>query len=253
VSQLVSIIIPVYNHAHTLARCLASIEQQTYRPLEVIVVNDGSTDNFDEVIKTVIPAKAGIQSSTLRNLDSRFRGNDIDYNHFTQPHSGAPAARNFGFSQSTGDYVIFWDADTVARPEMLEKMMTILQNNPSASYAYSGYKFGWKIIKPAAFNAERLKQSNYIDGTSLLRRADFGGFDESLKRFQDWDLWLTLLEKNKTGLCVPEILYTKIVKGRRGISAWLPRFIYKLPWKIKSVRDFEAARVVIGAKHHLLF
>ena len=246
---LISIIIPVYNHAHTIERCLRSIEAQTYRPLEVIIVNDGSTDDFEKVIKSVIPAKAGIRDCV--RADSHFHGNDISYQVLHQPNRGAPSARNRGFAESAGEDVIFWDADTIARPGMLEKMMSALQNNPSASYAYSGFKFGWKTMKPVGFDAERLKTVNFIDTTSLIRRADFPGWDENVKRFQDWDLWLTMLEKNKTGVCVPEILYTKIVGGRAGISAWLPKIFYKLPWLSKRAREYGAAKNVVLKKHLL--
>jgi hypothetical protein len=130
-------------------------------------------------------------------------------------------------------------------------MKDSLDKNPGASYAYSGFKFGWKVMRPVVFNSEDLKQNNYIDVTSLIRRSDFSGFDESIKKFQDWDLWLTMLEKNKTGVCVPEILYTKIVGGRVGISQWLPGFVYRLPWKGKAVRRFEEARDIVRKKHGL--
>jgi hypothetical protein len=135
---------------------------------------------------------------------------------------------------------------------MLIKMLSALQNNPQASYAYSRFKFGWKKMKSHEFEPELLKKINYIDTTSLIRRADFpiGGFDESLKRFQDWDLWLTMLVNKKTGVFVPEVLFKKIVNGRRGISSWLPSFIFKLPWKTKKVLEYKKAKEVILKKHN---
>lgn len=235
-NKLISIIIPVYNHAHTLKRCFDSVFKQTYRPLEVIAVNDGSKDNF---------------AVAMRNILMKRLSKTMSIKVITQENHGAPSARNAGFRQSIGDYVIFWDADMVAEPSMLEKMVEALEKNNSASYVYSGFKFGWKKMRSQKFDATQLKCFNFIDVTSLLRREDFVPFDENLKRFQDWDLWLNLLEKGKTGIWLPELLYTKIVAGRAGISSWLPSFFYKLPWKTKTVKKYEEARRKIEEKHRL--
>ncbi len=252
-NDLISIIIPVYNHAHTLGRCLLSVEKQTYRQLEVIIVNDGSTDDFNKVIK---------------HIKTRI---SIPIKVITQNNTGAAAARNRGFKEATGGYVIFWDADTVAKPEMLTKLKAALDRRPEASYAYSQFTFGWKTIKSQPFKVSDLMRVNYIDTTSIIRRSALasypyqgeagrglpssahacGPFDESLKRFQDWDLWLTLAEQNKTGTFVPEVLFKKIVSGRKGISSWLPSFVYRLPWKTKKVKEYEAAKKKILRKHRL--
>ena len=256
-NPLISVIIPVYNHAHTLKRSIESIFNQTYRPLEIIVVNDGSTDNFTEVA-TALPV-----------ILNEMKDPSLSLKTISQPNSGAPTARNNGFTLSKGDYVIFWDADTLANPQMLQKMFAYLQKHPDASYAYSQFKFGWKKIKSHPFDAGKLKQLNYIDVTTLIRRSaltvipseavagDEGSipmkepFDISLNRFQDWDLWLTLLSQNKTGIFIPEVLYEKVVGSREGISTWLPSFMYLLPWKTKEVKKYEAAKSIIQKKHHL--
>ncbi len=246
---LISVIIPVYNHAHTLKRCLLSILNQTHQSLEVIIVNDGSTDNFDEVAASCHPEIiSGKHSIKVIN----------------QENKGAPAARNRGFADSKGEYVIFWDADTLAHPQMLEKMLNALQTHPQASYAYSQFKFGWNKMKSQPFDADKLKKINYIDVTSLIRRESLNchpersegslstcPFDVSIKRFQDWDMWLSMLERGKTGVFVPELLYKKIVFGRTGISNWSPSFVYKLPWKIAKVKKYETAKEIILKKHHL--
>jgi glycosyltransferase involved in cell wall biosynthesis len=232
-SSLISIIIPIYNHAHTIQRCFKSIIAQIYRPLEVIIVDDESTDEF----RKLVPA-----------IESIAKKHQLSLKIIHQKHGGAPRARNRGFKESIGEYVIFWDADVIAFPEMLFKMYAALQNYPEASYAYSEIKLGWKKINSQSFDEKALRRYNYIDMISLLRRKDFPGFDETLKRLQDWDLWLTLLEQDKKGIFIPEVLKKALV-SRTGISNWLPSFLYRGPFTTKARRSYEEARKVIIAKH----
>jgi glycosyltransferase involved in cell wall biosynthesis len=233
--ELISVIIPIYNQARVLRRSLVSLLQQTYRPLEVIIVNDGSTDNFSSVMDEILAS-------------DRFK--DLKIKVINQSNQGGPAARNHGFNESVGQYVIFWDADTIAKPEMLEMMYRALVENPNASWAYSQFCFGWKKMRGAEFDFETLKKNNYIDVTSLIRRNDFVPFDEGLKRFQDWDLWLTLAKQGKSGKFIAKVLYKKITNPV-GISSWLPSFFFQLPWKTTKVKKYEAATQIIKQKHHL--
>lgn len=230
----ISVIIPVYNHARALRRSLRTLENQNIIVKDVIIIDDGSTDNFDDTVKDL---KTKLKIKILK-----------------QTNKGANAARNFGLSFATGEYVIFWDADTLAKPDMLKKMLDAIEKNPKISYAYSQYRFGWKKMKSHYFDPVLLKKINYIDGTSLVRRLDLpdGGCDAKLKRFQDWDLWLTMLENNETGIFVPEVLFKKITWGRKGISSWLPSFLFRLPWKTRAVKDYEEARQIIYTKHKLI-
>ena len=234
--DLISVIIPIYNQAHTLRRSLVTLVNQTYRPLEVIVVNDGSTDNFSEVMKNIL-------------AEDLFK--ELKIKVINQLNQGAPAARNHGFSESSGNYVIFWDADTIAKPNMLAVMHQTLLDNPDASWAYSQFCFGWKKMRGQKFDWESLKKNNYIDVTSLIRRDAFLPFDENLKRFQDWDLWLTLGKQGKSGKFISQVLYKKITNPI-GISSWFPSFFFKLPWQTNKVKKYEAARAIILQKHHLI-
>lgn len=237
--SLISIIIPVYNHAHTLKLTFDCINRQTYRNIEVILVNDGSTDNFTEVEKAI---KC-----------------DFPLQVIEQANQGAPRARNVGFKQARGELVIFWDADTIATPDMLTTLVGALKDNPNAAYAYSQFKFGWKKFKCQEFEPKDLRRYNYIDTTSLIRKSALLGivnvpFDESLSRFQDWDLWLTLLEKGFTGVFVPKVLYKKIAK-RDGLSlgGWSGTYFSLLmPWKAKRRVLYEEGRGVVLKKHWLL-
>lgn len=231
----ISVIIPTYQHAATLPRALDSLFAQSRQPDEVIVVNDGSTDS---TVAALAPYT-----------------NRIAYVH--QKNQGGPVARNRGFQLSTGELVIFWDADVVAEPEMLESLETALEKHPNASWAYSSFWWGRRLFQGRPFHVETLRSQNYIHTSALIRREAFAGFDESLKRFQDWDLWLTMSEQGKVGVFVDEPLYRVLVESDRpSYSRWLPKFFYRLPWRWlhwspPSIRGYEAAHEVIVRKHHL--
>jgi len=209
----VSLIIPVYQVEDTLKKCLASIFNQTFKDFEIIAVNDGSTDKGPQVLDKYK------DSLTIINQDNR----------------GAAAARNTGAARANGKYIFFCDADVVLKPTALEKMVKVLEINPQISFCYCAFRFGWRSFKALPYSKERLKKYNYISTMTLLRRDDFPGFDEKLKRFQDWDLWLTLAKKNKNGISLDETLFTAPMRAG-GIS--------------RQIEKEEAMKVIIN-KHHL--
>ena len=229
----ISVIIPAYQHSKELPKCFESIFVQTLKPFEIIVVNDGSTDNTAEVL-------------------ARYKDRIKIIN---QENNGANAARNRGFDESSGDFVIFCDADIIFEQDALEKMHKTLADNLDASYAYSSFKFGFKIFKLWPFDGDKLKQMPYIHTSSLIRREHFPRFDEKIKRLQDWDLWLTMLEKSHTGVWIPEVLF--YVEPRKdGMSEWIPSFLYKISWPIlgftpKAIEKYKTAEAVIKKKHNL--
>lgn len=232
---LISVIIPTYQHADALPGCLDSIFAQTYVNLEIIVVDDGSTDDTQDVLK---------------DLKDRIT-------IISQENQGSNPARNRGQKEANGEYLIFCDADVIMQPRMLEKLSQALQDNKDASFAYCSFKFGWKTFKGIGFNEELLKKKNYIHTSSLVRAKDFPGFDDDILRLQDWDVWLTMLEQGKRGVLVDEVLLSVRVSGESRIgSSWLPSFLYKIPWNSigwapKQIQKYRAARDIISKKHKL--
>ncbi len=235
-TPLISVIIPTYQHARSLPGCIDSVLAQQDVQIEIIVVDDGSTDNTAEVL-----AVYGTQITVVQ-----------------QNNQGANFARNRGLKEAQGKYVIFADADVIMKPRMLTTCLAALASAPdNVAYAYTGFRFGWKTFYGVPFSAEHLRRVNFAHTTSLVRRKDFPGFDEAVRRFQDWDVWLTMLAQGKYGVLVPGIWFHVRIDGTSRIgSSWLPTFVYRLPWKRlpwtpKRVIKYKTARDIIATKHHL--
>ncbi len=133
----ISIIIPTYNHGQELCKCLDSVFAQTFRDFEIIIINDGSTDGtekiLDDYLKTPpLPPSRGELGATppLRQAQGRLLPpSSVEIKIINQKNQGAPVARNNGFKESKGEYVIFLDADIVLRKDALEKMLGALGKN----------------------------------------------------------------------------------------------------------------------------
>lgn len=234
---MISIVIPVYNNPQKLKRALKSIVKQNYTDYEVIVVDDESAVALDNTI------------NSFKKSISRLRS-------FRVKHGGANKARQYGAGVATGEYIIFWDDDVIAKPHMLETMLSTLRDHPEASYVYSSHIFGWKKFKLWPFDENRLKKMPYIHTTSLIRTKHFVGFDPEIKRMQDWDLWLSMLEKGYKGVFIPEYLF-KVISGGT-MSLWLPKCFYSKPVRyllpkfiLKKTQKYDEAVEVIKRKHNL--
>jgi glycosyltransferase involved in cell wall biosynthesis len=233
---MISIVIPIYNQSSKIAATLESITKQTIQDIEVIIVNDGSTDNAQAAVENFLAAHKGLPFSI---------------SFFNQENKGAPAARNNGLKKSQGEYILFCDADAVLVPDALETMKKTLTENPQASYAYSSFMWGKKLFKVGEFDSAKLKAGPMIHTMALVRKHDLPvtGWDESIKKLQDWDLWLTMLEDGKIGIFIDKVLFNIAPGGH--ISNWVPSFAYKLfPW-LPAVKKYKKALAIVKAKHRL--
>jgi glycosyltransferase involved in cell wall biosynthesis len=187
---LVSIIVPVYDRAALLSQCLRSIEQQTFKEWECLVIDDGSTDSSVHI------------ANAFRERDSRFRA-------FTRGcrQKGAAACRNEGLQQAKGEYVIFLDSDDLLRESCLAGRVELIKKHAGCDFvvfqmegfteAPGDASLVWNIAKPAPdlLRFLRLDAPWSITGpiwkTTALRRT--GGFDETLPGWQDWQLHVAAL------------------------------------------------------------
>lgn len=187
----VSIIIPCYNQARFLPEAIESALCQKYRPLEVILIDDGSEDETPEV--------------AARYEEVKF---------IRQCNMGLASARNRGLVESNGEYVTFLDADDRFLPNAVEAGVRALDDHPQWAFAYGRYRLidadGCAISSESAEVSkiencyEEMLRRNFIcmHGTVMYRRAileSVGGFDQSLHVCEDYDLYLRVCRRFPIG------------------------------------------------------
>ncbi|NEQ81732.1 MAG: glycosyltransferase, partial [Moorea sp. SIO2I5] len=124
--DLVSVIIPTYNRAEMIEECISSVTAQTYRPIEIIVVDDGSTDNTKEILEE-------IKSKLSKSIE-------IELKILHVSNNGASSARNIGVKAAKGKWFQFLDSDDILLPKKLEKSI-IIAKNKDADIVYSRAQF----------------------------------------------------------------------------------------------------------------
>ncbi|MCW9058141.1 MAG: glycosyltransferase [Gammaproteobacteria bacterium] len=195
---LITIIMPCYNASATIRDAIASIQCQSLSDWELIVVDDGSSDDSPALVRAIGEPRLRL---------------------FTQPNQGSAAARNHGLRHAAGRYIAFLDADDSWSREFLEKMLHALEARDDAVLAYCGWQNlgieggrGKPYIPP---DYEPLDRSEVllggcrwpIHGVLVRHRAieEAGGFDERLQASVDYDLWLRVAPRGKL-VRVPEVL-----------------------------------------------
>jgi len=133
----------------------------------------------------------------------------------------------------------------------LEIMLNVLVNHPEVSYTYSNFLWGKKLFRLKQFSKKEIEAGPCIHTMSLIRREHFPkqGWDESIKKLQDWDLWLSMLKEGHNGIWIDKILL-KIQLGGT-ISSWLPKFAYKIFPFLPQVKKYRKAITILKKKHNL--
>lgn len=180
---LISFYIPVYKKPPEVFRnCLKSLFDMSFKEIEVIAVFDG----VDLDLQTVAEEFKKVKIVVI-------------------PHGGAPKARNAGLQIAKGTYVVAWDADCLAKPEMAKRWMQEFEAVPDADFVYTGYEISKERggFDSESFDAYSLTCGNYISSMSPIKREKAPQWDESLKAAQDWDYWLTAVENGCKGVWIP--------------------------------------------------
>jgi len=184
---LVSVVIPTYNNAEMAPEAVASALAQEYRPIEVIVVDDGSTDETAD----------------------RLGGLGSDVRVVRLAHGGPAVARNAGIRESSGEFVAFLDSDDLWMPGKLSRCVGLLAAHPEAGVVYTGVRIV-EVETGRRYLLEQYAKSGWMardlflecrgvnTSTLVVRRRCLeavGGFDEEFFRAQDWDLMIRLAER----------------------------------------------------------
>lgn len=183
-NRLVSVIIPTYNRSDLLAEAVNSVYTQSYRPIECIVVDDGSTDDTADMIQK------------LKNLNSE----DFQLIYIVQENAGSQAARNKGTAAATGEYIQYLDSDDLLYKTKLKIQVTYLEQNPACDAVFGdwekGKKDNAKLVQGYASNDMifQLLGQQPIHTLSILFRRELvkriGNWDVAIKRNQEIDFHL---------------------------------------------------------------
>lgn len=208
---------------------------------------------LNPLVSIVIPTRRSESVEvTMRSLMRQTLQNFAVHVVVDHEGRGAPWARNRGAECARGTYLLFSDNDIEWEPDALETMVRALEGAAGAEvleqgrrwavgYVYGGY---WQVnpvdgthrtycLEPWRFDV--LQKRNFISTMTLMVRGHFPGFDESLGRLQDWDLWLTLAERGTAGQAIERVLFTTWV--RNGIT-------------FGGAMDYDTAWRVVRHKHH---
>ncbi len=185
----VSVVIPAYNAMNYLPETIENVLSQTYNDFEVIVVNDGSSDETEQWVSQI--------------KDPRFK-------LIFQENQGLAGARNTGIAQAKGEYITFLDADDLWEPTKLEKQVCVLEDNPEIALVYTWVAFideagkhTGRVFKNEAEGDvwKTLTEHNIVEcgSVAMVRRSCFeavGLFDRNLgSSVEDWDMWLRMASK----------------------------------------------------------
>ena len=199
----VSVIVPCYNYANYLEECIYSIAAQTYTNYEIIIVNDGSTDQFQKVAKEI-----------------KFTHNDKIINIINQPNSGQPAIpRNNGIKQAYGEFILCLDPDDKISPNFLYESISLFDKHPDISIAFPNLQeFGDRhnYTDYGKFNQDTLIIANTLPIASIFKKeawADVGGFKTNCPGYEDWDFWISCQENGHRAINVKDSIFYYRIHG----------------------------------------
>lgn len=244
-NPIVSVIISTYNRKGLLKKALQSVLKQSFQDYEVIIIDDCSTDGTGEIKK--------FKDERVRYFKTKENSG----------HDGLP--KNIGIREARGKYIAFLDDDDIYRPDALKVLYKYMEGS-GASVVYADYlisdyakkgKFsaGWSLD----FNLGILQNMNYIAmPTVMVKREaliEVGGFDESVPKFKDWNLWLRLQKRGYKFMHVP-IIITEVSMQESCVSKKFENDIDEMgrnlpTWFNPADCEIYATKTILGEKKPL--
>lgn len=241
-NPIVSIIVPCYNQAQYLNEALQSVLEQTYENWECIIVNDGSTDNAEEIAKKWI-----LQ--------------DVRFKYYYQENTGVSSARNLGVKNSVGEFILPLDGDDKIAKDYIQQAIVAFENDESLKLVYcKAEKFGdetgnWNLIP---FSLKELALDNMIFCSAVYRKKDWeliGGYDNNmLEGLEDWEFWISLLKNGGNVVCLNTIGFyyrIKLVSRQKNVDGTIKDKLFNY-LSIKHVDFFVEHLGSFGALNHNL-
>ncbi|HNW25914.1 MAG TPA: glycosyltransferase [Candidatus Gastranaerophilaceae bacterium] len=215
----VSIIIPCYNSGEYLDEAVESVKNQTFKDVEIIIVNDGSTD-----------------VNTIEQLKKYY---NTDVKVINTDNQGVSQARNTGIKEAGGEYILPLDSDDKIHPEYVESAVKILDENLQIGICYCEAEFfgdikgKWNLPK---FELKDFLARNCIFCTAMYRKSAWekvGGYKKEMdKGFEDWEFWLSLIEAGGQVHRIPKILFyyrqSEFSRSANSANKNLPELIKKI-------------------------
>lgn len=224
VQNRVSVIIPVYNAEKHIGKTLESVFAQTYRDIEIVLVDDRSTDCSEKIIKRCMEEHSNI------------------IYHMLDQNMGAGAARNKALELARGQYVAFLDADDLWHPQKIEKQIKLLKDKDGA-FSYTAIQMvdgDGKVVKTKRKVREQvdykflLRNTMIATSTVVIDRTKLGDFRMSLRRGgQDYATWLMLLKDGTVAYGIDEVLEDYRVGNRDSLAGKKSKSIRQV-WEIQT-------------------
>lgn len=244
--DIVSVIMPSYNASRFIEQAIDSVLQQSYQSIELIIIDDCSTDNSKEIIKELAEKHPKIKPVYL------------------QENSGAAVARNKGIELAVGKYIAFLDTDDVWLPNKIEKQVEFMKDN-NLPFCHSNYQLidteghiterKGKFKNPLTYS-DMLK-SNFIGCLTAIYDSDILGkmYMPLIRKRQDYGLWLNILKKVDVaqGIETPLALYRM---NNDSISSNKIEMLYwnwKLFYKVEKIGFFRSLRSLLFNIFNKLF
>lgn len=203
VKPLVSIVIPCFNHAAFVRQCIASVIAQDYENIELLIIDDGSSDGSAAVIESLLPA-----------CEQRF----VRFEFRSRPNEGLASTLNEGLSWAQGEYFSALASDDVLLPEKTSRLVDGISGEPDVAGIFAGCEYidadggliGSETAAPAYFDFEAvIRHRHFIQATTQLLRTgclrEVGGYLQGVY-IEDWYMWLKLTESGYRLKNIPDVL-----------------------------------------------